>query len=90
MAFKRSPRVNEEVVCGVIMPSLWQETFSYRGDMQEKVINEFARQLSDEKVEFYIGQPQGNKERMRVTYGRYKKSSQRNHKHKIRDNTQTS
>lgn len=75
MAFKRSPRVNEEVVCGVIMPSLWQETFSYRGDIQEKVINEFAGQLSDEKVEFYIGQSQENKKRMRVTCGRYKKSA---------------
>lgn len=49
MAFKRSPRVNEEVVCGVIMPS--------------------------EKVEFYIGQSQENKKRMRVTCGRYKKSA---------------
>ena len=71
MASERTPKANEKVVYGVIIPSLWKEGFSYRRDMEKKVINGFARQLSGEKVEFYMGMPQLNRKRMRISRERY-------------------
>ena len=71
MASERTPKANEKVVYGVIIPSLWKKAFSSRRDMEKEVINGFAGQLSGEKVEFYMGMPQWSRKRMCITRERY-------------------